>query len=177
ALQPMTIPDSAELTIWVRIDGDAPPKAISVELVSQRATHRALWGEGGVIGGTKTDKSWMGDVPKAGEWTQLTIPADTLDLKAGDVIRSVALTQFGGVCWWDGLRVAGTISPATDVRSSFLAWRKQRTGQDTPGVPAEFAAVLKQGPEAKEGQPQPGEELLTKLRNWYLAWISRPSNA
>lgn len=167
---PYVIPENPTISVFVRIDPDERPEALTVEFQSQRATHRASWGDAGKLGGTKTDKGWMGEVPESGRWIPLDIPADRLDLKAGDAIKSVALTQFGGVCWWDGLKVAGDINPAADPRTSFLAWWKDRTGKDTPGVPGDLAPLLKQGPEGKIT-----EEQKQKLRSWFLAWIARPS--
>ncbi|HEY3968837.1 MAG TPA: DUF1553 domain-containing protein, partial [Planctomycetaceae bacterium] len=85
-------------------------------------------------------------------------------------VNAVSFTQVGGIVWWDGLTMAGEIHPATDPRSSFRVWWKQRTGKDTPGVPGEIAGVLKDGP-AKN----PAPELREKLQRYFLAYITRPS--
>nr|MCU0876067.1 DUF1553 domain-containing protein [Pirellulaceae bacterium] len=65
--------------------------------------------------------------------------------------------------FWDQVGVAGRSDPAADPRRSLLAWWKQQTGKDTPGVPAELNQVLKAGPDKK-----PSAELEKKLRDYYL---------
>ncbi|MCC7424427.1 MAG: PSD1 domain-containing protein [Planctomycetaceae bacterium] len=175
---PHVVPENARLSIMVRIDVNERPKSLMVEFASQRATHRAFWGDPSALGGAKDDKGRIGDVPPSGEWITLELPIDKLDLKPGDNIRSIALAQFGGVCWWDNLKVEGDVTVATDLRSSFSVWWKERTGKDTPGVPGDLAAFLKAGPDQKAADPQ-GEKQRDinrrKLLAWYLAWIARPS--
>lgn len=168
-LQPLTIPEAAKLTVAVRIDGDDRPSALMVELVTPRGNRRAIWGDPTKYTAAKTDKNWLGDIPASNAWTVLDLPTDKLDLQPGDVVCSVALAQFGGIAWWDALTVAGQVNPATDVRSSFSAWWKSRVGQDTPGIPAELATILKDGPDKK-----PTPKLQSQLRRYYLANIYRP---
>jgi mono/diheme cytochrome c family protein len=167
--QPLLISENAKLSVWVRLDPHEPSKALLVELVAGSGNRKAIWGDPKHFGGAKTDKTWLGDTPEPGRWTRLEIPADKLDLKPGELVRSVALAQFGGIAWWDGLVVAGEVTPASDPRSSFSAWWKERTGKETPGLPAELVPVLKDGPEKN-----PAAELREKLLRFYLAFVARP---
>lgn len=167
--QPLRIPDKAELSIWVRLDPLETPKAILVELGTPGGNRRAIWGEPKHFSATRTDKNWLGELPASGQWTRLEIPTDKLDLQRGDDVRSVALAQFGGIAWWDGLTVRGEVSPASDVRSSFLAWWKDRTGKDVPGLPTELVPVVKDGPDKN-----PTDELRDKLLRFFLAHVARP---
>ena len=48
-------------------------------------------------------------------------------------------------------------------------WWKERTGKDTAGLPAELAAVLKDGPDKN-----PPAELREKLLRFYLAYVALP---
>lgn len=184
ALQPFVIPENAKLSVWVRLDEYEPSNTLSLELGTSRGNRRFLWGDPKNYGVEKSDKSWLGETPKANEWVQLEIASDKLDLQPGDTVRSVALAQFGGIAWWDGLKITGDVNPATDLRSSFTAWWKERAGKDTPGVPGEFAAFLKAGPKparsASEGEATPADkkadELRDKLRQFYLAFVARASD-
>lgn len=169
ATQPMIFPDGARIGIWVRPDLFETPDAIMVELGSAKGNRRVIWGEPKHYGGSRTDANWLGEMPAPGIWTRLEIPLEKLNLSAGDEVRSVALAQYGGIVWWDGLTVSGTVTPARDQRDSFSLWWKERTGKDTPGVPAELAAILKEGSEK-----QPASELQEKLLRFYLANIARP---
>jgi len=169
--QPLRIPENPKLSIWIKADPLATPQALLVEVGTVQGARKAIWGDAKRYGGVQTDKNWMGEIPTAGQWHQIEIPAEKLEVKAGDEVRSIALAQFGGVVWWDGLTVAGEINPATEVRSSFLAWWKDRTGKDTPGVPADLVTVLKDGPDKN-----PAAEARDKLLHYFLGSIARPFN-
>ena len=144
--RPMLVPDQSELTIWLRLDPFEPSKALMLELMTARGNKRVHWGEPQRYGKAKDDSNWMGEVPAAGEWVQLRVPAERLGLKSGEMIKGVALAQFGGIAWWDGLSISGQVSPATDVRTSFTAWWKDRAGKETAGVPGNLTGFLKAGP-------------------------------
>ncbi len=148
--RPLYVPEDARLSVWVLIDANEAPQSILLQLDSNQGSHKALWGEPKQYGVAKTDKNWMGEVPPAGRWTRLEIPLEKINLKPGAYVTSFAFVQFGGIAWWDGLTIAGEVSPASDPRESFSVWWKQRTGKETPGLPADLAAALKEGP-PKEG--------------------------
>ncbi|MCX7420149.1 MAG: hypothetical protein NT013_11505 [Planctomycetia bacterium] len=82
--------------------------------------HRAFWGADKIAVGQVDSNSRrrLGDIPKAGEWARLEIPARALDLE-GRSIRGVSFTQFSGHCLWGKV---GTIPPATrEVRELVVA--------------------------------------------------------
>ncbi len=184
ALQPFVIPENPKLSVWVRLDEYEPSKTLSLELVTSRGNRRFLWGDPKNYGAANTDKNWLGEIPKANQWIPLEVAADKLDLQPGDTVRSIALAQFGGIAWWDGLKITGDMNPATDLRSSFTAWWKERAGKETPNVPSELVALLKAGPKptrsASEANATPAdkkaEELSDKLRQFYLAFVARASD-
>lgn len=171
-IQPLVIPENARLSVWVRIDPDEKPDALMIEIGSTGGNRKLFWGDAGKFGGAKSDKHWLGEIPEPRRWTRLEVPAEKLDLKPGSLVNSVALSQFGGVAWWDGLAIAGDVIPATDPRSSFSVWWKQRAGKDTPGVPGELAGVLKAGPDKN-----PAADVKEKLLRYYLAYIHRAVDA
>lgn len=168
---PMVIPENAKFLVWVRVDPFEPSQAVTIELNGPQGNRRVVWGDAARYGAKNMDPNRLGDVPPPGHWTQLEIPATAFSLKAGDVVKGVTLAQFGGIVWWDGLRLKGDITPATDPRTSFLAWWKSRAGQDTTGVPAKLQPALKAGPEKA-----PAADQREKLLRYFLAYIARPVN-
>lgn len=167
--QPMVIPENGVFHIWVRIDPFEPSQAITLEMNGPNGNRRVVWGDASKYSGKNGDPNWLGEVPQPGPWAALEIPAARFELKPGDVVKGFTLAQFGGIAWWDGIRLTGDVNPATDPRSSFHVWWKSRTGQDTPGIPGEIQATLKDGPEMN-----PTPELRDKLLHYYLASIARP---
>ncbi|MDB5339843.1 MAG: hypothetical protein JWN70_5462, partial [Planctomycetaceae bacterium] len=113
--QPLRIPEAAKVSVWVRLDTLETPDAIMVELGSAAGARKAIWGDPQRFSATRMDKNWLGELPAAGTWTRLEIPLEKLDIKPGEEIRSIALAQFGGITWWDGLTVTGESTPATDL--------------------------------------------------------------
>ncbi|HEY2250045.1 MAG TPA: DUF1549 and DUF1553 domain-containing protein, partial [Planctomycetaceae bacterium] len=172
--RPLFVPEDARLAVWVLIDANEVPQTILLQLDSNQGSHKALWGDPKQYGVARTDKNWMGEVPAAGRWTRLEIPAEKINLKPGAIVNSVAFTQFGGIAWWDGLSVTGVVAPESDPRESFLVWWKLRTGKETPGVPGELAAVLREGPPKPGADKKPADELREKLLRFYLAYVARP---
>jgi hypothetical protein len=128
--------------------------------------HRAVWGDYDAIdwgARNTTERVLIGPLPEAGQWARLEVETARLGLKTGDQVTGFAMTQFGGTVFWDKIGVAGRSDPAADPRRSLLAWWKQQTGKDTPGVPAELNQVLKDGPDKK-----PSPEFEKRLRDYYL---------
>jgi len=184
--QPFIVPDNARVSVWVRVDASEPSAALMLELFTNRGNRRVHWGDPQRYGKSRDDKNWLGEVPASGQWIQLEIPAQKLELQPGDSVKGIALAQFGGIAWWDGLRITGEVAPATDVRSSFAAWWKDRAGKETLGIPGDLAALLKGGPpippavadaqkpdNTNSDAEKQAAELQSKLRGYYLSNIAR----
>lgn len=174
-IQPFVVPENARVKVWVRVDPFEPSAALMLELFTSRGNKRVHWGEPHRYGKAKDDKNWLGEVPAGGQWFELDVDAAKLELKAGDSVRGVALAQFGGIAWWDGLRITGDVAPATDLRSSFVAWWKERAGKDTPGVPGDLAVFLKAGPPAIP-PAQPVADLAGEKAVGQTADAEKPAN-
>ncbi|MBS0205603.1 MAG: PSD1 domain-containing protein [Planctomycetes bacterium] len=177
---PFVIPDNALVQVSVRVDSMEPSAALMLELFTSRGNRRVHWGDPARYGKSTDDKNWLGKIPAVGQWVTLNIPIDTLDLKAGDSIRGVALAQHGGIAWWDALKVTGDVQPATDVRSSFAAWWKERAAKETPGIPGDLASLLKGGPPVSKPDDVPDAEKAiqaasdrARLLKYYLVQIAR----
>ncbi len=82
--------------------------------------HRAFWGDNKIEAGTidTPSRRRSGDLPTAGEWVRLEVPARALDLE-GRSIRGVNFSQFSGKAIWGRI---GTLPPATrEVREFVIA--------------------------------------------------------
>ncbi len=164
--QPLEIPPDGRLFAYVWIDEKDAPKTLMLQYNKGGWLHRAVWGDYNAIDwgrANTTERVLIGPLPEVGKWVRLEVEATRLGLKAGDQVTGYAFTQFGGTVFWDKAGVAGRSDPAADPRRSLLAWWKQQTGKDTPGVPPELNQILKAGPDKR---PAPEQE--KKLRDYYL---------
>lgn len=185
-----TIPEQGVISVWVRTDPLEPPQSMMLELQTNRGVRRLLLGDNRRLGGgaAASSERQMRALPTPGEWQQIAISATDWNLQPGDVVRGLSFEEFGGICWWDELAVAGQFAPQRDPRASFRAWWASRKGQDTHGVPASLQSLLKSGPpEAANLQAaadalqieNSADRLATQtqtdeLRQFYLLQIARP---
>ena len=171
----LTVPPEARLFAYVFIDPKDPPKSVMLQYNRADWNHRAVWGDAEAIVWGKTgtpEKLPVGPVPEAGKWVRLEVPAEKLGLAAGDQLKGLALTQFGGTVAWDKAGVIGRADAAADPSRSLLAWRTTRAGKDTPGVPPELNNLLKLGP-ANVTKP----EDVQRLRDYYLQNVCADTKA
>lgn len=165
-MPPMTIPSGGKLFAYVFIQPGKEPKALMLQYLKGDWKHRAVWGDYDIIpwgaAGT-TERVKMGPLPQAGKWARLEVSSETIGLKSGDQVTGFALTQHGGVVFWDKAGILGNSSPACDPKQSFTAWRKQMLGREVAGLDPELARLL------KEGKDSP------RLLAYYLAFVSEKS--
>ena len=136
---------------------------------------RAAWGDYNAIdwgAPNSTSRSFMGELPKLDKWTRLEVPAEKVGLSTGDQLTGFAFSQFGGTVYWDKLSIINHDDPAHDPSQSFRAWWKEIAGKNTPGMPADLAAVAKAGPK-HDTKP----ELERRLRLYYIANICSETKA
>jgi mono/diheme cytochrome c family protein len=167
ATSPLLVPQNAKLFAHVYLDPSNLPRAIMLQFHKGGWLHRAVWGDYDVIPWGKpnsTEKVSMGELPAAGEWVRLEIPAEKLGLAPGDALTGFALTQHGGSVLWDQVGVSGIIDPATDPLRSFDAWWRTKQGAEKSDLPDDLKDVAKGGPEAK-----PSEVQRQRLLRHYLA--------
>ena len=166
---PLAIPTQATLFAYVFIDPANPPKSVMLQYHRSGWLHRAVWGDYDAIAwGTPNtpERVHMGPLPKAGEWVRLEVPAEKVGLNPGDQLTGFATTQQAGTVYWDKVGVVGVSDPANDPQRSFIAWWNGAKGKDTAGLPGDLNAVAKAGPE-----PKPTDELLSRLRSYYIERI------
>jgi cytochrome c553 len=164
-LRPVIVPQQAVLEVWVRVDRLETPQKIGLSLHGAGSLEWTRV-EGGMARGGAT-------VPeiKAGEWTQLKIPAADLNLQPGARLNGISLSQNGGIACWDGIALTGQADPATDPRTSFSAWRKLQAKNVPPETPNELHGLFRD-----EGGPALTEDEQRRLRAFYLAMVARPQD-
>jgi hypothetical protein len=92
--------------IWVYYDTKTPPQTVMLQFLRHGEWMRAYWGSNSInYGRDGTRERWrMGNIPKPGEWTELTVyPADFGML--GAEIHQVALTTYGGTVFFDRMSI------------------------------------------------------------------------
>ena len=167
---PLVIPDAAVLKVAVRLDPHATPRVILLNIRTDKGEKSAVWGDMTALDGARmadAQRTRVGDLPTPGAWSELTVHLESLGVTSSDSVQGVTLGLYGGVAWWDNLRVHGRVKRSTDPRSHFMAWWKLSTGKDTPGIPAELTELLKAGPD----QADPSAK--SKLGAYYLAHVVR----
>jgi hypothetical protein len=147
-LVPRIIPEEARLAFWIRLDQHNPPQAVLLELNTSAGTRRYAWGQVDLLrkgSFNNQDNRRLGDLPEAGPWRELVLGEEDLHLPAGTVVNDVLLAQFGGITWWDGLRVSGSRRATSDPALSLDNWLQFAKGKNVGVVPVEVAAALKAG--------------------------------
>ncbi|MBI5761558.1 MAG: hypothetical protein HZA46_23860 [Planctomycetales bacterium] len=132
-----TLPVQAteHLFAYVWVSPEQKPTSIMLQFHDgQSWEHRAFWGEDKIPVGIadSVSKRRMGDIPAAGEWVRLEVPAAAVDLE-GKTIRGVAFTLFGGKCIWHRVGTMPRSHIATEelVPDKSLPFAKMiRTGDD-----------------------------------------------
>ena len=167
---PLVIPAEGKIFAYVWLDPANPPRSIMLQFFKTGWNHRAVWGDYNVIpwGAVNTvERVHMGELPALGQWVRLEVPVEKVGLAAGDELKGFALTQFAGTVFWDHVGVNGTSDPSRDPNQSFLAWWKQATGKDIPGLSPDLQAIAKAGPDvAPDKAATP--EMVARLREYYV---------
>ncbi len=127
AKAPLTIGSGDALFAYVYLDPKNPPKEIMLQWHTSNWLHRAYWGENAIPWGkdNSTERHKVGELPKAGEWVRLEVPAAKVGLNPGAVVTGWAFTQQGGVAYWDR---AGLVTRAAlaSLNAELAAVEKER---------------------------------------------------
>ncbi|HOP96447.1 MAG TPA: glycoside hydrolase family 9 protein [Verrucomicrobiota bacterium] len=99
---PLPINPGDTLFAYVYLDPANPPSEIMLQWNDGTWEHRAYWGANQIWWGTENTESKrrMGDLPAAGQWVRLEVPAAQVGLE-GRSVTGVAFTLFGGRATWD----------------------------------------------------------------------------
>jgi RHS repeat-associated protein len=102
ATQPMTAGTGDKFFVYAMLDPCATPAEIMVEFNVGSSWYRGYWGSDDMAAPTKTR---IGDLPAAGQWVRLEIPASTLGLE-GASITGMSFTMPNGRAWFDRAGIA-----------------------------------------------------------------------
>jgi RHS repeat-associated protein len=144
-----------KLFVYVQADPCAPPREILVEWQDRWGAwnHRAYWGEDLFV---DTPRVRIGDVPAAGSWVKLEVPAATVTME-GQEVRGLRLKIWGGRAWFDRAgKSAATMGAMTlpapmissgaeapvvrkPLRQRMKEWWRRVRGRDEYGQPISLA--------------------------------------
>jgi len=94
------------LFTWVYLDPADPPREILLQFNADGGEdwgHRAYFGENLIDFGQddSVERRRLGDLPAAGRWVRLEVPAALVGLYPGSVVHGMAFTQFDGTVYYD----------------------------------------------------------------------------
>ncbi|HEY8506099.1 MAG TPA: DUF1549 and DUF1553 domain-containing protein, partial [Gemmataceae bacterium] len=155
---PLRVGAGDVLFAYVYIDPADPPREIMLQWNSGDWKHRAYWGENLVAFGRDgtTERARLGELPGAGEWVRLEVPARKVGLKPGTQVNGWAFTQFGGTVYWDK---AGLVTQTPQGGAAFdtlTAWLSAQRAAPDPDLPAHIRDAVKLDP-AKRSEAQKRE--------------------
>lgn len=153
----------------VYLDPDHPPKTLMLQFHDGTWEHRAYWGENLIDWGANDSPSRrrQGDLPEAGRWVRLEVPAAQVGLKAGARLNGWAFTQFGGTVYWDR---AGLVTRTPQAGQSFDS---QRAWELAAGDGANLPKPVREALQVKPAERT--EAHRQTLRRHFLEQVYLPS--
>ncbi len=141
ATDPLIVDEGQVLFTSVYLDPQNPPLEIMLQWNDGSWEHRAYWGGNQIDWGAEgtVSRKRIGDLPAAGQWVRLEVPAADVGLQPGAKINGWAFTQFGGTVSWDQ---AGIVRRSV-AYESLAAWEKDQVVAEGKALPQEIQAVLK----------------------------------
>ncbi len=97
ATETLSVAAGETLFAWVCLDPDNPPRSLMLQWHAGTWEHRAYWGENLIPWGADATpaRARAGDLPAAGQWVRLTLPAALVGL-VGATIEGMAFTLYDG---------------------------------------------------------------------------------
>ncbi len=172
AKQPLRIADGDVLFCYVYLDPANPPKEIMLQWNDGSWNHRAYWGSNSIDWGNDNSPSRfrMGDLPKAGEWVRLEVPAATVGLSADSEVRGWAFTQFDGTVYWDKAGIVSRLSQQP-LYDSFNLWVRDQLAAGGSSLPEAIRSVL-----LLDADQRSADQTVT-LREYFLQQAYAPVRA
>jgi hypothetical protein len=142
----LRVGEGDKLFAYVFVDPKDPPKEIMLQWHTTAWMHRAYWGENRIDWGKDRtpERRPHGDLPDAGKWVRLEVPAAQVGIAPGAVITGWAFTQFGGTAHWDKAGLS-TATPQGELRFDTIAEFLTARGADT-SVPKPVRDIIKLDP-------------------------------
>jgi hypothetical protein len=107
ATSTLAVGTNATLYAWIYLDPNNPPTEAMLQWFNGSGWYRAYWGANSLSYGTAT---YVGSLPAAGSWQELSVPASQVGLQ-GTTVNGLAFSLYGGRATWD---CAGLLSPMTN---------------------------------------------------------------
>jgi hypothetical protein len=97
ATETLSVAAGEQLFAWVYLNPDRPPRTLMLQWHAGNWDHRAYWGENLIDWGADgtVARARVGDLPTAGEWVQLRLPALLVGLE-GLAADGMAFTLYDG---------------------------------------------------------------------------------
>jgi len=170
---PKWIMENGQLSVWVQLDSDEPPEAIFVEIKSDQGTKRWVWADqpqNAQLVDANPDRI-VGKLPKAGAWELLWFSPDGLPV--GATVTEIKVGLYGGICYWDGLLIRGTIRPEDKLLSDWKAWWKQHGKKPVPHLESPRFRGVNLLQAIQEGESSDAaKQSSDQVRTYFTAWIA-----
>ena len=129
ATSTLSIHANEGLFAYVFLDPANPPSEIMLQWFNGTWEHRAIWGADNIALGTPGTGSHrqMGQLPAAGQWVRLSVPARAVDLE-DSVVSGLAFTLYDGRAFWDKAGSSPATTPVQIILSengASLTWSAQ----------------------------------------------------
>ncbi len=120
----LTVRGDVKAFVHFQPDAARPPRAISLEFVSEEKTQRVVWGDPAAFGPDVAQAAVVaGPLPAPGAYAKLEIAAVATGIKTGKAYTGLRLAQSDGAGWWDLVgAVNSTPSASDDPLLSSAAW-------------------------------------------------------
>jgi mono/diheme cytochrome c family protein len=166
AKPPLRVADGDVLFTYVYLDPKNPPKEIMLQWNDGSWEHRAYWGENAIDWGKADTASRrrIGDLPTAGQWVRLDIPASEVGLNGGAQINGWAFTQFDGTVHWDK---AGIVTKADQkpIYDSLLVWHRDQRAAKGGSLPDDVKRIIVLDDGALDDAQQ------KRLRDYFVEYV------
>ena len=134
----LLVRSEAKAFVHFLADPARPPRAVSLEFISNERTARFVWGDPTAFGPQLGGARHICPLPPAGSYARLEIDACDSGLESGKAYTGLRITQSDGAAWWDRAGAVLTSPDATlDPLLSRAAWNTalQANARFVEGVP------------------------------------------
>ena len=138
---PLLARDGTRVFAHVNLDPWCPPRAVSLEVVTDKGqVQRMVWGDSKAWGEKTLENAILaGPLPLPGRYVRLEVDTLAAGVPSDAVITGVRLAQSGGIAWWDRMgTVCTTLDAARDPLLSAKAWIRYYTNdarRDAAAIP------------------------------------------
>ncbi len=142
---PMTVNAGDILVTYVYLDPSNLPSQIMLSFAADNWEHRAYWGANQISNGTNGTASRfrVGDLPAAGQWVRLEVPASAIALE-GKSVQGMSFSTYNGRATFDltGKATATTTTPTTPSTTTPTTPTDTSTGTTVTVAATDANAVI-----------------------------------